>query len=429
MKEVRCIILLLLLSIFPLYSMSIQNKQLSDPFDSQEELLNFQKDNLLSDNVLDFLDNTSIYLVSISEGKPLYSWFGHSAILIESPRGNIVYDYGVFTFSAEHFYWNFIQGKMYYRLALSEKNLRLQVAKDEDRTIKEIKLDLTNDQKANVIQFLLYNAQEGNHTYLYDFFDDNCATRIRDIFDWSTDGDFKNWAENQKSAGTFRELSSNVLNHNLLVSWILNSFLGHKADVENTAWDDMFLPKYLEQYIIDYKKFGTNENIYYQRQSKKLFTTANTYNSNILLYSIIAVVLAGISFFLKRGKQIRNQSYYGIFNLIITLFLFVISCCITFLSFFSYINAAWFNENIIFLNPISTLLLFIFSIKLIKTKKPVKTLRIFERLSRLYSHSILLLIALKLIFNDTFYQNNYNIFIPILLYFAVQGFVNRTHKD
>lgn len=432
MKNFKCIICFLIILLFclsPIFSLSIQDKKLFDPFDSQEELEKFEKVDLLSKNSTDFLNNTTIYLISISEGEELYSWFGHSAILVESPIANLIYDYGVFNFNSKNFYFNFIQGKMYYKLLLSEKNFRLEVAKQEDRTVKEIKIDFSNKEKASIINFLNYNSKDENKVYLYHFFNDNCATRIRDVFDWSTNGEFKKWASNTESDGTFRQLSSKVLEHNLLVYWILNSFLGQPSDKMNTAWEDMFLPYYLEKNITEFNKFNTQEKVFYQRQSEKLFSISESYDSKILTFSIFAFILSLIAFILKRHKQIRNLRYYGVYSTFISLFFFLISLCILFLSIFSFIDPAWYNENLIFLNPISTGLLTFFSIKLINKKNPIKNLINYERICRYYSHSIIILIFLKLFFKETFYQNNWNIFIPILIFYLIQGFIFRTHKN
>ena len=44
-------------------------------------------------------------------------------------------------------------------------------------------MNLTPEQKTRLRLFMMDNAREENRYYRYDFLQDNCATRIRDIFD------------------------------------------------------------------------------------------------------------------------------------------------------------------------------------------------------------------------------------------------------
>ena len=47
--------------------------------------------------------------------------------------------------------------------------------------IEEQVLNLTNKEKQKLFNYLENNYKPENRRYLYDFFYDNCATRIRDV--------------------------------------------------------------------------------------------------------------------------------------------------------------------------------------------------------------------------------------------------------
>jgi len=423
------LIAFLFIFILPSFSISLMNMSLTDPFESEEQLKVFPQVNNLSAEDEEYLDNSSISILTKASGDEIYSWFGHSSLLLETPENSLVYDYGVFSFESDNFYKNFIQGKMYYVLMVSYLNQNLGVSENQERTVQKLTLDLTDTQKASIINFLHYNSQNKNRTYLYNFYKDNCATRIRDILNWVADDDFKQWAQNTASVGTFRELSNKSLSRSPIIFWCLNAIQGEAADRVGTRWDDMYLPSEMEKSIIEYNKFGSSTSYLYENTLDPGYIESKDINNHVLMYSIAAFILSLIGLYFKHRKQLRNSRIYGIYNTIIMIFLTVISLAVFYLSFFSSIDAAWYNENLVFLNPISSIVLLISAIRTLKKKKePMKRLAQFERVSRWYSHSIFVLFVLKLIFNNTLIQNNLNIMIPVYIYFIIQGLFFRTKK-
>lgn len=414
---------------FPLFAISVQNRVLENPFPSEFNLNNFPKEKNLENYNIDDLNHTKISLITIAPGKEIYSWFGHSALMVEqSDTVSIIYDYGVFSFNSQDFYKNFIQGKMYYMLLPSYSESRLEGPIDEDRTIKKLILNISNDKKIDIINYLNYNAQSQNNTYLYDFYDDNCATRIRDIINWITDNDFKTWAQKESFFDTFRSLSSAGLDRSLFVNWVLNSFLGNKCDLKITTWQKMFLPEYLESSIKEYGKIDTEEIYLYKSNSSSVFDT-NKSSNHIILYCLVGFVLGCISLFLKVLKQDYNNLLYGIFNSIIILFLLIISSCIFYLTLFSHIQPAWYNENIYFLNPIVFSILFILSLNTLSRKKrSTIKLILFEKASMIYCCYLFLILIFKALFTNITYQNNIIIILPLFIYFFIHSFIFRTTR-
>jgi hypothetical protein len=119
----------------------------------------------------------------------LYSWFGHAAIVVWQPGGHgVMYDYGVFDTQQKGFYWNFIRGRMLYNIWATDADWRLELEMEGGRSVVEYRLDLPPQAKYQIMEFLKRNALEENNTYLYHFYKDNCATRLRDIIDAATGG-------------------------------------------------------------------------------------------------------------------------------------------------------------------------------------------------------------------------------------------------
>ncbi len=114
----------------------------------------------------------------------LYSAFGHSAIRILDPEFNIDYafNYGVFDFDQPNFYLNFARGRNDYLLAVYNFSDFKGPYLRDNRYIHEQILQLTQDQKQKIFDFLIWNAQSENRTYRYDYFYNNCSSKVRDVF-------------------------------------------------------------------------------------------------------------------------------------------------------------------------------------------------------------------------------------------------------
>ena len=130
-----------------------------------------------------------ISLLTCTPGDELYSIFGHSAIRIIDSNSvtDIVYNYGTFDFDDPGFYLKFIRGKLLYYIStetfndadgyLGFKNRNRLT----NRGITEQVLNLSAEEKQTIRHALNENLKEENKYYKYDFFLDNCTTRLRDL--------------------------------------------------------------------------------------------------------------------------------------------------------------------------------------------------------------------------------------------------------
>jgi hypothetical protein len=130
-------------------------------------------------------ENAEISLLTASPGDHLYSVFGHSAIRVSDPNQNldIVFNYGTFDFDTPNFYLKFVRGKLLYKLSVAPTEYFIPEYQMEGRAIYEQVLALSPEQKQEMFNFLVNNSSPENAYYHYDFFYDNCATRIRDVVD------------------------------------------------------------------------------------------------------------------------------------------------------------------------------------------------------------------------------------------------------
>lgn len=179
----------------------------------------------------------------------LYSAFGHSAVRVKDPVSDLdlVYNYGVFNFNQPNFYLNFVRGNLQYKLAVQDYGGFVRSYREEGRYVHEQVLQLSSRQKQAYFEFLQINAQPENRTYAYDYFYDNCATRIRDGLK-TVLGDSLRFAEDFVGREeSFREACDRYLRYQPWGDLGIDLCLGFPMDKTMSDWEYMFLPDYIER--------------------------------------------------------------------------------------------------------------------------------------------------------------------------------------
>ncbi|MCL7959054.1 MAG: DUF4105 domain-containing protein [marine benthic group bacterium] len=189
-------------------------------------------------------ESARVSLVTILPGKKVYSLFGHNALRVYDPeRGiDIAYNFGTFdfgnplTFSAK-----FAYGDLNYRL--TRQSFERMVAfypVEEGRPIIEQVLDLEPEQREAIFRFLEWNAQPENAYYRYDFYYDNCATRIRDVLEENLGEALQVGTANPEV--TMRQLLDPYLAERSWLHFGMDAGQGLPADASATSRTELFLP-------------------------------------------------------------------------------------------------------------------------------------------------------------------------------------------
>ncbi len=187
-------------------------------------------------------DSTDVFLITCAPGAESYSIYGHTALRI-AVRGTSfdrVYNWGIFDFSTPHFVYRFAKGRLDYLLGAYPYEDFLSEYISEGRPVWSQKLNLTGAEKENLFELINENLRPENIKYRYDFFFDNCATRVRDIVAASAT-DTVIFPEREKKK-TFRQL---IDPYQKVLPWLdlgADMLLGLQADRKATAFDEMFLP-------------------------------------------------------------------------------------------------------------------------------------------------------------------------------------------
>jgi hypothetical protein len=189
-----------------------------------------------------------ISLLTCDPGDQLYSAFGHSAIRVVDRVNNqdLVFNYGTFDFNTPFFYVKFTQRTLDYMLSVSTYERFLYEYNYYRRGIREQVLDLNPEQATQLVQFLQINYLPENRFYRYDFFYDNCATRIRDVFE-TVLGRNLDWNEEvNPEPKTFRNLIDEYVYPLPWADFGIDLALGAVIDVNAKEREKQFLPDYME---------------------------------------------------------------------------------------------------------------------------------------------------------------------------------------
>ncbi|AEL25071.1 Lnb N-terminal periplasmic domain-containing protein [Cyclobacterium marinum] len=189
-----------------------------------------------------------ISLLTCDPGDELYSTFGHSAIrVVELESGqDLVFNYGTFDFNTPFFYIKFIRRTLDYQLSLTTTANFLREYNYFKRNVREQELNLSPEQSQAVVAFLQNNYRPENRKYRYDFFFDNCATRITGMLE-SVLGQSLRWNyPTEADEKTFRNLIDEYVYPLPWSDLGIDLALGAVIDREATAAEKAFLPDYLE---------------------------------------------------------------------------------------------------------------------------------------------------------------------------------------
>ena len=397
MKKSAAILLLLAFAISMLPAASVAPEGLPNPFPSRENLLNFSFDD---EDVSESYDDVNVYLVSTEGGDEVYSLFGHTSIELEFPHYfDHFYDYGFFTFS-DGFYVNFALGKLYYNMYRTDAEWRMDSFRYEDRTVHKTLLPLDASQKKGIMDFLDYNALPENNTYLYDYYRDNCATRVRDIIDEATGGDFRAWADEIPSGQSYRSSSNHYMQAQFFPAFAINYLEGPKVDSPLNRYEMMYLPEELMKGVEDF--FDIDTEIAYETRTRSPYSGLSLMANSVILASILFFAIYFESAFRRRWMRRTLDILMGLFYVL----LFVMSSVLLFMMVFTNHDVTYMNENILFLNP----LILVFALDAFRGRD----FRRRRNHSLLYSSIIAVLLILKGLMPSIFIQDNLPVIVVMM---------------
>jgi len=297
----------------------------------------------------------TISVITCGPGNELYSTFGHSAFRVYDATLGIdkIYNYGTFNFNAPNFYLNFAKGQLTYQLSTSSFGRFLRIYNYENRWVKAQELDLTITDVQTIYNFLENNAKPENKSYQYDFFYDNCSTKIEQVLKAVLKDHVQFNNSHITTIKTHRDLIADYTVNHKWSKFGIDLALGSVIDKEATKDNYKFLPDYI------YKAFNNatlNSNKALVRNERVILTEKKLVIENSKLLQPISFFLVLLFFILlityknkksnKRSKWLDFLLYFttGIIGIVVLLLWFATSHTATYRN----LNFLWaFAPNLI----------------------------------------------------------------------------------
>lgn len=187
-------------------------------------------------------EDIAISLVTIGPGDAVPEYFGHVAVEVHDRRRQFaaLYNFGAFDFSGE-FLANFARGRLEFWLAVNPARPSYEWYAQQDRDVVLDELDLPPARALQLAKDLAVNALPENCRYRYHHYDDNCATRIADLLDKATDGEFLRACRGPARL-TLREHTRRCTVHDPVMDWILVFAMNQQIDRPAIRKQELFLP-------------------------------------------------------------------------------------------------------------------------------------------------------------------------------------------
>jgi hypothetical protein len=192
--------------------------------------------------------NLQVSLITYGPGETYWERFGHDAIeLRDSISGEAInFNYGVFDFNEKNFFINFARGHMHYLMDADPSDLDESYYVQASRSVTRQRLALTADQASALRDFLLWNLRPENAGYNYDYYVDNCTTRVRDALNKALGGTIEAQLAAHAGGMTYRQQTVRLMSAQPWLMLVLDLGLGPYADRPLNAWQESFLPMVLQ---------------------------------------------------------------------------------------------------------------------------------------------------------------------------------------
>ena len=309
-------------------------------------------------NISGNIESTEISVLTCDPGNEIYSLFGHSALRIKNPINgqDLVVNWGLFEFSESQFQfgYDFAKGRLKYYMGIQLMSNFITEYRRSKRGIREQVLNLSNQEKYKIIQLLEENYKPENRKYKYEFFYDNCSSRLRDIIK-KVFGENINFYQSPKSNKfTFRETIHLYLESFPWLKLGIDLVLGKKIDKLVSNENLMFLPLNVEE-IFDKSLVENNGSIKNLVKSKNTliesFENKNKLN-NIGFYSWILLAITLLLIIFKLDKALGVWSSLNLF------IIGLLGIVLVFMWIGTDHNATKMNFNLLWASPFHFILIF-----------------------------------------------------------------------
>ncbi len=304
-------------------------------------------------------EELTISLLTMGPGEHPFTKFGHTAIWVHDATSerDEVYNYGTFSFDSPTALLDSVAGKLPYWLSAQSLPGTLRSYREQGRSLTASELELTPAERVALANALRENERPEHRYYRYDYFRDNCATRVRDVIDRVIGGKVHEQSAQPASMSYRSHMLRLVASDPLLYSG-LDVAVGRQADVPIAFWDEAFLPQRLHDLLAATQVERDGRPVSLIRSERSLIEGTVTLPAAqppnwIARYQGLGLALgalfAGLGLLAKRtaAGRVLLGALYLTFGLVLGL----LGTALCYLTFFSAHSAAASNYNVLLVPP------------------------------------------------------------------------------
>ncbi len=309
-------------------------------------------------------DSLRVSLLTCGPGQEVYNLFGHSAIRVKNEATGVdyVFNYGIFSFNTPNFVLRFCLGQTDYQLGVQYYDDFVWNYQMQGRFVHEQVLNLTEQEKLQLVAALEENYLPENRIYRYNYFYDNCATRPRDIVERAINGEvrYTEDMDTPQKALTYRGLVHEYTTKQPWSRFGIDLLLGSEADKPISRRASMFVPFYLEEYFHTAQKAdlqGRNsgliaEELEITAQDESDWASPTPLTPMRVFLLLFILVAALTAWGIKQGR-----SLWGL-DLLVFAIAGIAGCIIAFMVLFSEHPAVSPNYLLLLLHPLHLIFLY-----------------------------------------------------------------------
>ena len=299
-------------------------------------------------------NDTTVYLLTCGPGTEAYSIYGHSAIRIVIPEKHTdtVYNWGVFDFDTPNFVWKFAKGRLDYMVIGESLKGFLGSYFFEQRYVYSQRINIDASEVRILIGLINENMKPENARYRYDFFYDDCTTRIRDLLEKSIGEKLKYAPEEKDKIPTFRDMVGKYQNPYPWYKFGVDLIMGSTADKKASSRDRMFLPIDLKEELSKTVVHRSGKMVPLLQNPVVLVDFESPVVKKMFVVSPPVVFTLIIILVLILAANTKSRKIIRVMDIIIYSVFSALSVLMIFFNFFTDHQQMRLNLNIIWLNPI-----------------------------------------------------------------------------
>lgn len=184
----------------------------------------------------------TVSLITFGSHELIFERFGHNALRFQDATTgeDVAYHWGLFGFNEPDFLKRFLTGETNYWMGGEDARTLIGRETGRGRHTTIQRLNLTPLQAFKLRDFVRWNALEENKFYRYDYYVDNCSTRLRDALDRALGGTLKLAKDTVSTGISYRRESVRVTPEPYRGG--IDVALGRPADALLSEWESYFIP-------------------------------------------------------------------------------------------------------------------------------------------------------------------------------------------